>query len=59
MAILGATTNAAMGFLFPIIYYLKLEKKAPRFATHKMVAYIVFGIMCICSVVELGTFFYT
>lgn len=33
MTILGATTNSGIGFLFPIIYYLKLERKAPRFSS--------------------------
>jgi amino acid permease len=56
MQILGATTNTAIGFLFPIIYYLKLEEKAPRFASHKVVAYIVFVFMVFCSIIELTTF---
>jgi hypothetical protein len=29
MTILGATTNSGIGFLLPIIYYLKLERKLP------------------------------
>jgi hypothetical protein len=56
MTILGATTNSLIGFLMPIIYYLKLEEKEPRWAPHKVVAYIVFVTVCICSCIELGTF---
>jgi hypothetical protein len=58
MTILGATTNSAIGFLFPIVYYLKLEHKAPRFATHKVVAYCVFTFICCSSIIELGMFGY-
>jgi amino acid permease len=56
MTILGATTNTGIGFLLPIIYYLKIEEKAPRFASHKVIAYIVFAVCCCCSVIELVTF---
>eukprot|EP00350_Pseudokeronopsis_sp_OXSARD2_P013622 CAMPEP_0170553254 /NCGR_PEP_ID=MMETSP0211-20121228/11059_1 /TAXON_ID=311385 /ORGANISM="Pseudokeronopsis sp., Strain OXSARD2" /LENGTH=173 /DNA_ID=CAMNT_0010861445 /DNA_START=847 /DNA_END=1365 /DNA_ORIENTATION=- len=44
ITILGATTNTGIGFLLPIIYYLRIEKRAPRFAPHKIVAYAVFVI---------------
>ena len=33
IAILGATTNSAIGFLFPIMYYLKMEKLSSRWTT--------------------------
>ncbi|CDW73263.1 UNKNOWN [Stylonychia lemnae] len=58
MTILGATTNSGIGFLLPIIYYLKLEKKAPRWASHKIVAYFVFVFICCSSVIELSMFAY-
>jgi hypothetical protein len=58
MTILGATTNSAIGFLFPIIFYLKIEQKAPRFASHKIVAYSCFIFICISSCIEMGTFIY-
>ena len=58
MTILGATTNTGIGFLLPIVFYLRLERKAPRFASHKVVAYIVFVCMVICSIIELSTFAY-
>lgn len=58
MTILGATTNSGIGFLLPIIYYLKLERKAPRWASHKIVAYLVFVFICLSSIIELGTFIY-
>lgn len=56
MTILGATTNSAIGFLLPIVYYLKLERKAPRFSNKKVVAYFVFVLISLCSVIELTTF---
>ena len=58
MTILGATTNSAIGFLLPIVYYLKLERKAPKWSNHKLVAYIVFVFICISSVIEIYTFVY-
>jgi len=58
MTILGATTNTGIGFLLPIIYYLKVERKAPRFAPQKIVAYLVFVLMLACSIIELVTFIY-
>ena len=58
MTILGATTNSGIGFLLPIIYYLKLERKAPRWSNKKVCAYIVFAFVCISSCIEIGTFVY-
>jgi amino acid permease len=58
MTILGATTNSAIGFIFPIIFYLKIEKKAPRFSSHKIVAYACFIFICISSCIEISTFIY-
>jgi hypothetical protein len=58
MTILGATTNSAIGFLLPIIFYLHIEKNAPRYAPQKVVAYVVFVVTIICSIIELGTFVY-
>lgn len=58
MTILGATTNAGIGFILPIIYYLRLERKAPTFASHKLVAYLVLIFMIVCSIIELSTFIY-
>ena len=58
ITILGATTNSGIGFLFPIIFYLRIERKAPKWSTKKVVAYIVFILICISSIIELGTFIY-
>jgi amino acid permease len=58
MTILGATTNSGIGFLLPIIYYLKLERKLPTWSNKKVTAYIVFGFICISSVIEIATFVY-
>ena len=56
MTILGATTNSGIGFILPIIFYLKLEKKTPTWSNKKLVAYFVFGFVCISSVIEIATF---
>lgn len=58
MTILGATTNSGIGFLLPIIYYLKLERKLPTFCKEKLIAYFVFVAISCCSVIELLTFIY-
>lgn len=58
LTILGATTNSAIGFLLPIIYYLKLEERKPRFDPTKIICYFIFVFICIASVIELGTFIY-
>jgi hypothetical protein len=58
LTILGATTNSGIGFLLPILYYLKLEEKKPRFHPMKVQCYIFFVFICIASVIELGTFIY-
>jgi len=53
MTILGATTNSAIGFLLPIMFYLEVEKKTPRFTNIKIMAYLLFGFICISSVITL------
>mgnify|MGYP001626781333 CR=1 FL=1 len=55
ISILGATTNSAIGFLFPIAYYLKMEKKTSPYTNMKIVCYIIFVFICISSVIELVT----
>ena len=56
MTILGATTNSAIGFCLPIAFYLRVERKAPKYSNKKIVAYCVFVLICISSVIELTTF---
>ena len=58
MTILGATTNSGIGFILPIIYYLKLRRKLPTWSNEKLIAYCVFGFVCLSSVIEIGTFVY-
>jgi hypothetical protein len=58
MTILGATTNSGIGFLLPIIFYLKLESKLPSLSNQRLIAYAVFVFICISSVIEIGTFVY-
>lgn len=61
MTILGATTNSGIGFLIPIVFYLKvmdkkekederLEKIRPKNGWDncmKWTCYVVFGLICI------------
>lgn len=56
MTILGATTNSAIGFFFPIIFYLKVEKKTPKYTNIKIMAYLLFGFICVSSVLTLYLF---
>jgi hypothetical protein len=56
MTILGATTNSAIGFLLPIAFYLKMERKRPTFTSDKLACYFIFVFICISSVIELTTF---
>ena len=56
MTILGATTNSAIGFLLPIAFYLKVEKRRSKWTNDKIIAYLVFVFICISSVIELTTF---
>ena len=53
IAILGATTNSAIGFLFPIMYYLKMEKRTSPYTNMKIICYIIFIFICVSSVIEL------
>ena len=55
MVILGATTNSAIGFLLPIMYYLKMEKRTSPYTNMKIISYIIFVFICISSVIELVT----
>ena len=55
IALLGATTNSAIGFLLPVCYYLKMEKRSSPWTNMKMGCYFVFGFICISSVIELVT----
>lgn len=57
MTILGATTNSGIGFLIPIIFYLKIKgPKGGRFSNEKVVSYFVFVIICLCSIAELYSY---
>lgn len=55
--ILGATTNSAVGFLLPISYYLKAERKRPSMTADKIVCYCIFVFVCFSSVTTLYYFF--
>ena len=55
--LLGATTNSAIGFLLPICYYLKMEKRTSPWTNMKIMCYLVSGFICISSVIELVTIF--
>ena len=55
ISILGATTNSAIGFLLPICYYLKMEKRTSPYTNMKIVCYLIFVFICVSSVIELVT----
>jgi len=56
MTILGATTNSAIGFLLPIAFYLRVEKKTSKYTNKKIAAYILFVFICVSSVLTLTLF---
>merc|ERR1712032_1765866 len=57
MSFLGATTNSAIGFLLPIIFYLHVEKRTSPWANMKVISYIIFVFICASSCIELYTLF--
>lgn len=52
--LLGATTNSAIGFLLPIHFYLKVERKTSKWTNVKICAYCLYGFVCISSFITLG-----
>jgi len=57
MTILGATTNTGIGFLMPIVFFLKIQgKKGGTWSNLKVLSYIVFGVSCLCGLIELYSF---
>ena len=56
MTILGATTNSGIGFLLPIIFYLRTERRTYKWAPQMLIAYGVFGFISISSLVTLWLF---
>jgi uncharacterized membrane protein SirB2 len=59
MTILGATTNTFVGFLIPIVFYLKiLGNKGGSFSNKKILSYFIFVVVCCCSVIEIAVFIY-
>jgi amino acid permease len=53
MTILGATTNSAIGFIFPILFYLQVERKSSKWTNTKICAYLLFGFICLSSIITL------
>ena len=59
MTILGATTNSAIGFLIPVIFYLKVESgSGGPWRRDKIIAKVFFVFSVICSIVEIYCFVY-
>lgn len=54
MTILGATTNSAIGFLLPILFYLRTTRKAPPHRTDRVMAKILFVFIVGSSIITLG-----
>lgn len=55
MTILGATTNSGIGFLLPIIFYLKVTKGEDN-RKQRILAYVVFCLMSVTSCITMYTF---
>lgn len=53
----GATVNPCIGFLFPIMFYLKLDP-APIRSGEKILAILVFMFIVFASVLGLSQYFY-
>jgi hypothetical protein len=53
MTILGATTNSAIGFLLPILFYLRSTRKAPPHRTDRVLAKILFLFIVASSIITL------
>lgn len=56
--LLGATTNSAIGFFLPIMFYLKVERKTSRWTNKKIAAYLLFCFVGFSSVMTLGLMVY-
>lgn len=52
--LLGATTNTAIGFWLPIMFYLKVERKSSSWTNTKIAAYLLFGFVTFSSIMTLG-----
>jgi len=52
--LLGATTNSAIGFFLPIMFYLKVEKNSSKWTNTKIAAYLLFGFVAFSSCMTLG-----
>jgi len=53
MTILGATTNSAIGFLLPILFYLRSTKKAPVHRIDRVMAKFLFLFIVLSSIITL------
>lgn len=53
MTILGATTNSAIGFLLPIIFYLRSTRKAPVHRMDRVLAKFLFVFIVLASIITL------
>lgn len=58
MTILGATTNSGIGFILPVIFYLRMERKLPKWSNERVIAICVLVFISCSSVIELATFAY-
>lgn len=54
LTLIGATTNPLVGFIFPIIFYLKLHPELKWWK--KVIAYCVILMTIICSIAILALF---
>ena len=59
MTLVGSTTNPAVGFILPILFYWKTLKNTSIFSCEKMVALIVAIVIIAVSCMSLVNFFIT
>ena len=56
IAVTGATVNPFIGFIFPILFYLKIDGK-PASSGHKLLAKAVLLLVLVTSVLGFGALF--
>ena len=55
MTVIGATSNPAVGFCLPIIYWLKMDQ-SPKYSPKRVVAHLINVFVMIIGVLSLVSF---
>ena len=58
MTVIGATSNPAVGFCLPIIYWLKMDK-SPKYSPKRVVAHLVNLFVILIGILSLVSFIIT